>query len=611
MSLRRKGALSAELIELGVPPAWTGCILKDIERWVDSSGEEWTIQRLKCLRAAYLKFLGRETYELPWIAHRIHEGNPIPKGIWGKLWTRESSWVPRVLKVLHLYSVFRLTAVTPAQKLKFLDSVWAPPILRFDSQLQVNIQKYAGGLAFRASPYRRSLISSVRALPPKHRKKFARDFNRGLHYLTMKNLWFTSLTKSWGGLDRWMSRSYDRGTDHEPGSDRVGNLGITQERGGKLRVFAFPNLLFQVMMNPMKASLFRALKRVPEDCTFRQERGVEWIQSELRSGRKAWSVDLSDATNHLPLGLQKLVFFSICKHHQWYDHWRLFEMVATGAYGAKAIGQSYVRWTKGQPLGAGPSFALFALTHHAILHHCKMVNKVDVDCYRILGDDVVITNRAVYNTYRHVLKNLACPISQQKSLTSREVAEFGGHVVTRDQVIGSTKWLDQVTVGNVCSQAWLYRDNPPHLSNKWRSWYRLWYSTFCKNSLGLTLDRRYDLMVAYDLARCAKLDERGFLKERYTFQRLYWSILEDKHNGDNPAESPSDQDGVSDECGQPFGFDTIYVSATPSTSSPIGYASLQDLRSKFGTSHQGVLRAFRDAVNDIITDDERQRYGLT
>jgi len=609
MPLRRKGALSTELIKLGIPTAWVGCILKDVEHWVDCSGEEWTVNRLKNLRAAYLKFLGRETYELPWIAHRICEGNPVPKGIWGKLWTRESSWVPRVLKVLHLYSVFRFRKVTEQQRKKFLESVWALPILRFDHKLMRNMAQYAGNFAFTARPYRRSLIASVRSLPPRHRKKFPKDFVRGVHYMTMNNLWYTDLTLSWGGYERWISRYYGHGTDHVPGSDRVGNLGITQERGGKLRVFAFPNLLFQVMMNPMKATLFRILKKIPEDCTFDQERGVTWVREELRSGRCAWSVDLSDATNHFPLQLQKLVFLNIALDPQWETHWELFEMVATGAYGANPLGRNYVRWTKGQPLGAGPSFALFALSHHAVLHHCKVVNKVTDDCYRILGDDVVITNEAVYNTYRSVLSQLACPVSPTKSMTSREVAEFGGHVVTRDLVIGSTKFLDGITVGNVCTQSWLYRDHPPLPNKQWLAWYRLWYSTFGRNSLGIPKDRRDSLVAAFYLYQRAKQEEKGFLKERFTFQQLYWAILQDSP-AENPAEVSPDQGDVPRVDDGPFGLSPLHVSAMPSAPVLSGYASMQDLRDLFGTNQQGLLRAYRNAVSEILTVDERQRYGL-
>lgn len=609
MPSRQWDALSAELMQLGIPAAWVGQIRKDVTTWVDCSGEEWAVTRLKNLRAAYLKFIGRETYELSWIAHRIHEGNPIPKGVWGKLWTRESSWVPRVLKVLHLYSIFRFRKVTENQAKKFLSSVWAPPILRTDPDLVRGLRQYAARFAFTAKPYRRSLIASVRALPPRHRKKFSRDFRRGIHYMTVNNRWFPEMTQSWGGFERWVQRYYGHDADHVPGSDRVGNLGITQERGGKLRVFAFPNLLFQVMMNPVKASLFRILKKIPEDCTFHQERGVEWVRTQIQADRCVWSVDLSDATNHMPLILQKHVFWNIFIDEQWETHWDLFEMVATGRYGAKSLGCNYVRWTKGQPLGAGPSFALFAITHHAILNHCKVVNKVKSDCYRILGDDVVISDEKVYSTYRSILDSLSCPISPQKSLTSREVAEFGGHVVTRDQVIGSTKWLDQITVGNVCGQAWLFRDRAPLPNKQWKRWYLMWYSTFCKNSLGLPKELRDRLMAAVVLAETAKKESRGFMKERFTFRQLYWSILQDSPV-EEPASVSPDQGEVSRVDDGPYGLSPIHVLATPSAPVPSGYASQQDLRVTFGTNQQGVLRAYRNAVSEFLTDDERQRYGL-
>jgi len=609
MSLRQWGALSTELIELGIPVAWVGCIRKDVERWVNSNGEEWTIARLKALRSAYLKFVARESYELPWIAHRLQEGNPTPKGVWGKLWTRQSSWVPRVLKVLHLYSAFRLRKVTRKQEKKFLESVWAVPALRIDNILSRGVAQYACRFAFDAKPYRRSLIASVRHLPPRHRKKFPKDFVRGVHYLIKHYGWYPKLVDQWGGFEQWTERYYHLSTDDIPGSDRVGSLGITQERGGKLRVYAFPNLLFQVMMNPMKATLFRILKKIPEDCTFHQERGVKWVSEKLQTDHRVWSVDLSDATNHFPLQLQELVLWNILQNPMWEDHIEFFKMVATGRYGANALGRNFVRWTKGQPLGAGPSFALFAITHHAVLNHCKVVNNVKSDCYRILGDDVVISDEKVYSTYRSILDSLSCPVSHEKSIASNEVAEFAGHIVTRDRVIGSTKWVDEITVGNVCSQSHIFRHRAPLPHKGWRNWYLMWYSTYVENCLGLPQDLRFSLEAADYLAKVAKRENQGFLKERFTFQQLYWSILQDSPPGE-PNSLPPDQGGVGESLDGPYGLSPIFQTVKPSAPIPSGYASQQDPRVMFGTNQQGVLRAYRNAVRDILTDEERQRYSL-
>ena len=268
MTLSQSNTLHSNLSLLGIPARDIGLILADIDRWVSHSGVEWTINRLKSLRQSYLRFLAGDSYELANFANKVHDGFLAPKGVWGKFWTKDSKRVPVSLKVYHCYTVFILKQVTPSQRDKFLNSCCARVVAPKDITLIRNVSAYALRLGFKSKPYRRSLTQNVNALSPRHRKKFPRDFNRAVDLIYQDELDLTDLYSTWGGFERWFSKRV-------PGVSNglVGNLGITQERGGKLRVFAFPNLLFQVMLNPMKASLLRILKRIPEDCTHDQQKG--------------------------------------------------------------------------------------------------------------------------------------------------------------------------------------------------------------------------------------------------------------------------------------------------------------------------------------------------
>jgi len=364
------------------------------------------------------------------------------------------------------------------------------------------------------------------------------------------------------------------------------------------------------MMNPMKASLFRILRRIPEDCTFNQERGVEWVRTQLQAGRRTWSVDLSDATNHFPLRLQEHVFWNIFRNDEWETHWSLFEMVATGRYGAAALGQKYCKWTKGQPLGAGPSFALFAIGHHAVLHYCKVVNRVTDDCYRILGDDIVISHEAVYRTYRDVLQLLECPVSESKTVSSETVAEFGGQVILPAESLPSTKWLDTCDVGN-STHSWRYfRESPPLRHRGWLNWYRFWYSVYHENHLGIPQDIRSTAQAAAVLYQEAQKEKRESLKERFTFHQLYWQILQDE-----PAHlavnGESDQDPrLTTE--PPFGVTPVAFTNKPSLLSADSrlYASKDEgdpIRKAFSP---GELRVFRKAVSPSLREEDRRRYSL-
>lgn len=596
MTLSHGDPLPLWLSSLGLSKRDTGLICKDVDRWISNSGMEWTIQRLKSLRTAYIQFLGGNPYELPWLSNRQQNGNLTPKGVWGKFWTRDETRVPISLKLFHLYSRFTLTKVTVTQKKKFVDSVWAMPTLRFKEDLQMAVSQFAYSYSFKNKPYRRSLISSVNSLPPNHRKKFGRDFRRGLDYMTRHNRWFPDMTKSWDGFDRWVQRDYTR-SDSAIEFDFVGSLGATQERGGKLRVFAFPNLLFQVMMNPMKASLFRILRKIPEDCTYNQGRGVRWVEEKLRTGHRIWSVDLSDATNHFPFELQKLALLNIFQHPEWENHLEFFEMVSKGRYKATVLDLNFVKWTKGQPLGAGPSFASFAIVHHAVLHYCKVVvGEGNNDCYRILGDDIVISDPKVAAKYFQVLSDLNVPISPQKTVISEEVAEFAGVVIYKPLGgIASTKWKTHINLGNITSEhAFFGVKAAKLLPSSWRADYLEWYSVFHKNALGMTLDERLNRKVAVIEYQELKESQRYLLKDRVTTQNLFWTILTD--DPDEVSGRPSPDQGEVVGSSESFGYSPVLLPPkSPSASyGPRKYAFR--VRKDFRVAYRGELRSYRQAV---------------
>jgi hypothetical protein len=97
-----------------------------------------------------------------------------------------------------------------------------------------------------------------------------------------------------------------------------------------------------------------------------------------------------------------------------------------------------VSWTRGQPLGLYPSFASFALTHGLLLQ--GLLGKEWNEEFFILGDDVVILDRSLYVKYRDVLDRLGCPVSETKTLSSTQVAEFRSVVYTPDRMIPQFKW---------------------------------------------------------------------------------------------------------------------------------------------------------------------------
>jgi len=220
----------------------------------------------------------------------------------------------------------------------------------------------------------------------------------------------------------------------------VGNVSASSEPGMKLRVFASPRLLFQAALQPLFKVLMSALDCLPSDCTTRQEAGALWAQQQMVAGKTVHSVDTQAATDSFPYSLQRrvLVKLRVDQHIiSLLDHCVEGMWVTPKSFGR---GQSTVTWTRGQPLGLLPSFALYAFTHNLLLIGICEKFHVDKDCFRILGDDIVISDDKVHSEYRKALALMKVGISESKSFSSNAYAEFAGYYVTPDELLRSGKF---------------------------------------------------------------------------------------------------------------------------------------------------------------------------
>jgi len=79
----------------------------------------------------------------------------------------------------------------------------------------------------------------------------------------------------------------------------VRKLSYFADKETKMRVIAVGDYYSQTALRPLHSYLFRALKKIPQDCTFDQGAGVERLKNQ------EWfsSVDLSNATDRFPIKL--------------------------------------------------------------------------------------------------------------------------------------------------------------------------------------------------------------------------------------------------------------------------------------------------------------------
>jgi len=95
------------------------------------------------------------------------------------------------------------------------------------------------------------------------------------------------------------------------------------------------------------------------------------------------------------------------------------------------LGDEYVKYSVGQPMGAYSSFAMLALTHHVIVHIAAQRAKVPKSSliYMVLGDDGAMANKKVARYYKELFLSLGMEINPVKGFEGT-VLEFAKQIWT-------------------------------------------------------------------------------------------------------------------------------------------------------------------------------------
>jgi len=86
-------------------------------------------------------------------------------------------------------------------------------------------------------------------------------------------------------------------------SGPFGQFSLKEEAAGKLRIFAIVDSITQSLLSPLHDFMFDLLRKIPNDGTFDQDLSVKRSQVKSSLSGKAFSFDLSAATDRLPVDL--------------------------------------------------------------------------------------------------------------------------------------------------------------------------------------------------------------------------------------------------------------------------------------------------------------------
>jgi len=200
----------------------------------------------------------------------------------------------------------------------------------------------------------------------------------------------------------------------------LGKLSLKHEPAGKMRVFAMVDPWTQWALHPLHELIFHILRHYKTDGTFDQMRPIHNL---LSHSNELYSLDLSAATDRLPISLQQKLleeFTSISYALAWK------QLLVDRSYSVPPKANADIKSVKyavGQPMGALSSWAMLALTHHFLVQSAywkAYPNQIEnlFQGYAILGDDLVINDSNVKDQYLEILDELGVECGLHKSLLS-------------------------------------------------------------------------------------------------------------------------------------------------------------------------------------------------
>jgi len=206
----------------------------------------------------------------------------------------------------------------------------------------------------------------------------------------------------------------------------LGGLGLKPEPAGKVRVFALVDCITQWVLDPLHKRLFSILRNIPQDGTFDQTKPLERL---LRSNKPLYSLDLSAATDRLPIVVQMIVLSPLVGAHfaNLWSHlligrsYKLPKSALDYLPKGKSLESFNLIYGAGQPMGALTSWAMLAVTHHFIVQlaaYLVLGKERWFTDYAVLGDDVVIANGPVAYKYLYIMDRLGVKVGIHKSLIS-------------------------------------------------------------------------------------------------------------------------------------------------------------------------------------------------
>jgi hypothetical protein len=214
------------------------------------------------------------------------------------------------------------------------------------------------------------------------------------------------------------------------------------EKSGKTRTIAVVDYYSQRALKPLHSALMNLLSSLKTDGTMSHMNVGNYIQACTKNKDFVQTFDLTAFTDRFPREIQEKLLQELCKNKVLADAW--WTILADRTFTVQWSGEQ-VKYAAGQPMGAYASWPLCALAHHAVVEYCRSKRQ-----YRLIGDDVGITNKRSASLYEDVIQRLGVDINPYKGTRSEHMSLYSGAEIAKRLYLNGED-LTPLTPGKILS----------------------------------------------------------------------------------------------------------------------------------------------------------------
>jgi hypothetical protein len=220
------------------------------------------------------------------------------------------------------------------------------------------------------------------------------------------------------------------------------------EKAGKTRTIAVVDYYSQRALRPLHRGLMGILRSLVSDGTYSHRNVGEYAQQKTKDKSFIACYDLSAFTDRFPREPQRSLLFALFNSNPELASafWTLLaERQFTVAWSGEKVSYSC-----GQPMGAYSSWALCSLAHHMLVEYSGLGIKNVKSKYRLIGDDLIITDKVMAQNYERNVNALGVDINFSKTVKSQASADCSAAEIAK-QLFLNGESISPVTPGLIRS----------------------------------------------------------------------------------------------------------------------------------------------------------------